>query len=672
MYHAKALLVMKDLGLRDRILRMLSSIGPYAPSMDTQIQMMRQSKELRQEVAKRVNIELKKEPILQKKIGKVTASQISSMVSIGQGPGANVLEVIARHPNKRLTVIVASAFAVASVKANKELAAREYKLGREYLEDQLEVMKERLATSEEKLRRFNQKYGVVEYEQALEREYDRYRTFQDELERLKMEEEAQASLQQLLQKKASEEEPLLEGVRKIPNPKREMLSQKLFSLQLQLEDLRERFTEAHPRVRAVEKKIKRIEHELQTKVPKYVTVPDVKSNPMYEFWQQKLADRAYDSAVRKIRIGDIASLQKKAEKKLQVLGMHQVAYAQLLREVKNNERIVNSIQDMLEQMKVTEKTQAGNLSIIDRPTDAEKITAATPARVGLSLVISLLAAVVASVVVEFVDDRLRTAHAVRRYLNLPVVGSIPRVHDPDRRLIYKIEQRAPIVEAYHKVCFQFESLCLDKNAKTILLTSIRSEEGKTTVLANMATSLAREGERVLLVDGDVRKPALHRMLGVSNTVGLTSIMKGEVYESMEESVKAVIQPTPVERLFLISGGPPVSNPVELLRSEKLPAFVKEVRKHADMILFDSSPLAAVIDPVIIGSCLDGILLLIDASQTKRKEALTAKQQLLNLKIHILGVVLNNSLADEEDYYYYYYYSGYAGERLKKSKSSRLA
>jgi len=178
-----------------------------------------------------------------------------------------------------------------------------------------------------------------------------------------------------------------------------------------------------------------------------------------------------------------------------------------------------------------------------------------------------------------------------------------------------------------------------------LVTSTSPEEGKSTVLANLAVTFAEAGSQVILVDADLRRPSLHVLFGLSNQVGLTTAV-------LDDGGALPIQDTPVPNLRLLTSGPLPPNPAELLGSQRMDRIIEGLRAMADYVLFDSPPIVAVTDAAVLGRRLDGVLLVVDAGKTKRDHARRAKALLEKVNAHLLGVVLNNAELDLSLYQYY--------------------
>jgi non-specific protein-tyrosine kinase len=219
-------------------------------------------------------------------------------------------------------------------------------------------------------------------------------------------------------------------------------------------------------------------------------------------------------------------------------------------------------------------------------------------------------------------------------------------HQPDH-LITVADPRSPVSEAYRTLRTNLDFSSLDKPIKTMLVTSAGPEEGKSTVLANLAVTTAQAGRRVILVDCDLRRPTLHNIFNLKNDVGLTTMV---VDDAAMESPP--LRDTGVEGLQLVSSGPLPPNPSELLGSRRMEEIIAALLERADVVLFDAPPVVAVTDAAVLATKVDGVLLVVNAGGTKRDYARAAKARLEKVNANLLGAVLNNVRFDVSLHRYY--------------------
>ncbi len=202
-------------------------------------------------------------------------------------------------------------------------------------------------------------------------------------------------------------------------------------------------------------------------------------------------------------------------------------------------------------------------------------------------------------------------------------------------LVTVTNPRLPVAEAYRTLRTNLEFASLERPLRTLLVTSPGPEEDKSVVLANLAVVIAQAGKRVILVDGDLRRPRQHELFGLSNTVGLSTVLRGEA------SVALPLADGGVAGLSVLPSGPLPPNPAELLASRRMSELIATLSDQADMVLFDAPPVVAVTDAAILAGQVDGVLLVIHARQTKREHAQRAKDLLEKVHARLLGAVLNN-------------------------------
>ena len=218
-------------------------------------------------------------------------------------------------------------------------------------------------------------------------------------------------------------------------------------------------------------------------------------------------------------------------------------------------------------------------------------------------------------------------------------------------LIVNDDPKAVGAEAFRTLRTNLQFTSPDRDLRTLLVTSAGPDEGKSTVVANLAVAWAQTGQQVILVGCDLRKPVLHHIFPIPNAPGLTSLLTGQ------SELDEVILDSGIDNLKLIPSGPIPPNPAELLQSKAMTEVIGLLRERSDMVIFDGAPIIAVTDAAVLASQIDGTLLVIHAHQVPRDMALHAKNLLEQANAHILGVVLNRVRPqDQRGYEYYYYYS----------------
>ena len=204
--------------------------------------------------------------------------------------------------------------------------------------------------------------------------------------------------------------------------------------------------------------------------------------------------------------------------------------------------------------------------------------------------------------------------------------------------------RSAAAEAYRTLRTNIQLSSIDSPIRALLVTSASADEGKSTTLANLAVAFAQAGQRVVLVDSDLRRPSLHTIFGAANERGLTSML-------LEDDAAAPLVATSVEGLRLLPSGPIPPNPSELLGSKRIENAIERLKADADLLLFDAPPALAVSDAAVLSRRVDAVMLIVSAGRTKRDHATRARQVLERAGARLLGVVLTNASIEEAVYSY---------------------
>ncbi|MEZ4516171.1 MAG: polysaccharide biosynthesis tyrosine autokinase [Chloroflexota bacterium] len=289
-------------------------------------------------------------------------------------------------------------------------------------------------------------------------------------------------------------------------------------------------------------------------------------------------------------------------------------------------------------------------------------TVLAAAAIGFSL------AVAAAYLLEYLDDTVKTPADIQRAVSLPTLTAIAE-YRPDKRatspLVTIVQPRTPISEAYRglRTAIQFGSV--DDPIRTLLVTSATPSEGKSFTAANLVVVMAQAGNRVLLLDADLRKPVQNRLMGMTRHYGLTDLLlarsidinpekPGMTYTHFKQAIVETEQPY---SFFIASGSIP-PNPAELVGSTKLKSLLNILARGFDYVVIDSPPVLAVTDAVILSTRVDRVLLVARAGQTRRNQLKQALSRLEDVNANVMGVVLNRLNTRSREYAYDYYYNSH--------------
>jgi non-specific protein-tyrosine kinase len=278
----------------------------------------------------------------------------------------------------------------------------------------------------------------------------------------------------------------------------------------------------------------------------------------------------------------------------------------------------------------------------------------------LGAIVGLILAGGSVFAIEYMDDTLRSPADVEHVLGIPVLGYIAEIKqsDADRKIHVNANPRSPVAEAFRTLRTAIE-LSGEQSPKTLLVTSSRTGEGKTTIASNLAAIFSQSGKRVILVDADLRRPAIHSVVGIPNRLGLTTLLRDSlqvenVWKSYSNGHKG---------MSVITSGYIPNNPAELLGSDRMLHIMSDLRKHADIVIFDAPPII-VADVQILASLVDGVILVLRPGKSPAEEAKSTLIQLNRSGASIMGVIFNRIPRNGSQHYGAYGYGYYSANAYK--------
>ncbi len=342
------------------------------------------------------------------------------------------------------------------------------------------------------------------------------------------------------------------------------------------------------------------------------------------------------------------------------------------RQIERSQLLYENIVKRLKELDLTNNFGGYDTQVITPPTEAEKVAPRGVFVFPTSLLLGLLLGAGLAYLAESTDKSFRSAEEIRRRLGLPVMSCIPAIK-PDSLAVRPGNAMGaareatldPVLTAFHRPkskeaeAFRAVRTALyfstrGSECKVVQVTSPNMRDGKSTLAANLALVIAQSGKRVLLVDADLRRPRVHRLFGVGDAVGFSSVLQG-----LAEPTEAIV-PTAVPDLWVLPCGPLPANPAELLTATRFPELLQWMRERYDYVLVDTPPLLAVTDPSVVAPRVDGVILTL-RPQNSRVAALRAKEVLANLNVNVFGLVVNTGEMGKESTEYGYYNADYYRE-----------
>lgn len=330
-----------------------------------------------------------------------------------------------------------------------------------------------------------------------------------------------------------------------------------------------------------------------------------------------------------------------------------VRYNILKREVETNRELYDGLLQRYKEVGAQAGITQNNISVIDAATGPRRPVSPRPL---LSMTLAALAGLALALLLVFVrerfDDAIHAPEDVEAKLRLPLAGVVPLVRGRQTVRSALADPRSPVAEAQSALRSSIELSSIEGVPSTLLLTSSREGEGKSTTALGLARDLAQTGQRVLLIDGDLRKPSLHQLLELANQAGLSSVL------ARRAAVDEVILPTATEGLMFMPAGPLPPNPAHLLAGKVLAELLSQLAERYDVVVVDGPPMLGLADGPRLASAVEGVLFVIEADGAHRGQAKAALKRLLAINARVVGAVLTKYDARKSGFARYGYGYGY--------------
>ncbi len=358
------------------------------------------------------------------------------------------------------------------------------------------------------------------------------------------------------------------------------------------------------------------------------------------------------------------------------LGPKIVRYNELARKKKSNEDRYNILVARLSNSEMTgrmnKQVDASYVEPLDEAREpTEPVSPKMRVNVLVAGALSLFFGIGLAVLLAFLDRSIKSPEDAQIASGVPVLGIIPvlaeselpRDDDKARDLYVHEHPSSRVAECCRSLRTNIVFSAADRQMKTMVVSSANPREGKTTTVIYLGTTIAQSGQRVLLVDTDMRRPRLHASTGVSRQKGLSNLIVGD------ETYEDVIKSTDIPNLFVLPCGPLPPNPAELLMTKRFAVVLEELAKRFDRVILDSPPLQAVTDAVVLSKQTDGVVLVVRAGKTLRDDVKRSARLIRSVNGPIVGVILNEfDIEDRHGYYYRYYGYGENAEKGIKTAS----
>jgi succinoglycan biosynthesis transport protein ExoP len=615
--------------------------SPRAPSQDT-------SESLSRELSKEDEFgtdspETKQETIL--------IDQFLSRLKIEPVRNTRLVRIHFDSYYPELASQVANEISTNYIKLNLENRFNATEQAKQQLNQQLELMRAKVENADEALQDFCQKHGFIFLDDKEKNvAFERLADLNEALAKAESERMAKEALYQQTKKGDFDSIPSI-----LDNKLIQELKQNYLQLEVQYSKLSETFKPEYPEMIRLKRQMETIQKRLNGEYYKYINA--IKNE--YEFCLRK------ESLVR-----SAFEQQKAVVTEMQQKG---IQYNILKREAETNRDLYKNLLQRMKEAGIQAGITASNIQVVDQAeVPSRPYKPNIPRNILYATVIGLLLGIGLAFFLEHLDNTIKTSEEVEQIMRLPSFGMVPELSFEKRRRlergkIYPVElvtfghPRSLLSEVYRNIRTAILLSFSERPPKSFVVSSPNPMEGKTTTAVNMAIAFSQTGSPVLIIDGDMRKPRLHKVFNGANGAGLSSFLSGNA------ELKSLIKTSGIPNLYYIPSGPIPPNPSELLGSNLFKNMLQFLGRSFDQIIFDAPPVLSFGDSLILSNNVDGVVLVVLSGKTPRQALHQSKNALLQVNAKILGVVVNRVDIGRIGYGYYNYGNYYYYEQEEKRK-----
>jgi polysaccharide biosynthesis transport protein len=560
------------------------------------------------------------------------AGALSADFEVTNLPETNILEVAMEGSDPAQVRRLVNGVAHAYVDRNIEIAAENTSKTLDELLRQVQPIREKISKSEKQLLELARQNQLYVPESQTTTMTERISQLQKQLTEVQIHRSDLESVFQEISRVEKSGGSFLTLPLVASEPTIIELNRQAATLEKELERLSVAYLDKHPKVVETRSQLEDVRRKITAEVDKIISKNKIE----------------YSMALQNER--SLHEQLRGAQEQTLDLSIASTDYKILKAEIEEDRKIYDLILSRIKEIDLNQETLSNNLRILDEailPTAPVRPRKAVNLLAGALLGLLLGASTV--ILMDYLDNTVKTAEDVEQYLNLHILTVVPR---------YRKEASASVNEAYQTLRTSILFSSKARGLNTLLVTSAGPGEGKTSTVTSLARSLASAGDRVVIVDADLRRPSLHTHLGIERAGGLTNYLlsneKGDVWLKYLKEVPGS------PNLKAITCGPIPPNPAELFGTEKFIDLLGQLRKNFDWLLIDSPPLASLSDSIVLGSLVDMVALVIKHNENDRELIRRSVASLRKVNANVIGAVLNNvdlSRSSYKDYYYagYYYY-----------------
>jgi capsular exopolysaccharide synthesis family protein len=562
-----------------------------------------------------------------------TVDRFLSNLTVSPIRNSRLVDIKFEAPDAALSANVANALGKAYIEQNLEFKFMSSKEASDWLGERLAEQRKQVETSEQALQRYREQTDSVSLEEKQNIVVQKLSELNAAVTRAKTERIQKEAAYNQIRSLENDRAALDTFPAILSNMFIQQQKSALADLQRQQAQLSEKLGPRHPDMLKIGLAIETAEAKIQGEIAKVVQA-------MGNDYQQALEqERSLTNALDQQK-QDALALNRKG-----------IEYGVLARDAASNRQIFESLMQRTKETGISGELRASNIRVVDAAETPRRQTSPnTLNNLFLALFGGATLAIGLAFFFEYLDNRIKSPEEVKQHLGLPFLGMVPALFEKaiENPLINN-GVPSNFSESFRGVRTNLLFSSADQGSRSVVITSTGPGEGKTVVAANLAVSLAQAGQRVLLVDADMRKPRVHTVFEKPQEPGLSNVLIGKVKSS------EAVDKTTVPGLWVIPAGLNPPNPAELLGSKRFKDFLESVAQHFDWVIVDTPPVMAVTDSSVVAHLATGVLFVVGAEMTSRHAAQRALEQLGHARAKFIGTVLNRVDLQHNPYYYSQYY-----------------
>ena len=605
------------------------------------------------------------------------ATLLSSNVTIEQKRGLDIVEISSQSPSPFEAALITNLYAQAYKTLNLEFNRNQLTLVKAFLSDQKNEKLGELNSSEELLKTFQEKGGIIALDDQAKELITQLSKFEADLNLAKMElsisEKTLKQYKEELRKQDPQLTAYLENFSSeeyLKNLQTELARLEV-NRDIALSNTKDKNLD-NQMVRDYDAKIKDLKSKLKTKIEGLKASIFASSPEEVKVLTKNVIEEEIKAKSLEIKVKNLAEIVNSYDSKFNQLPKSAIEYARLQRSRESLEKLYILVEEKYQEAVINEQSQPGNVIIIDVARRPDK--PAKPNRLLIILVGTILGlgfGLGYAFLRNYFDNTVKSPEDLKDR-NINVIGWVPQIQSLDKSIskdlefiIYNKPDSVPS-EAFRALRTRVQFSKVDQgNMKVIHITSSTPGEGKTLIASNLAGSFAQANHKTLLMDCDLRKPRVHTLFGMNRQPGLVEHLFDQV------DLATIIKPSKLANLDVITVGTIPPNPAEMLGSKKMQDFITHMKTLYDYIIIDSPPIISVTDSEIIAAYCDAVYLVVSANYTEFDLLDKALDILKNSNVNFVGTILNNfvfknSYGSYYKYYYYYYNREKEGSRSKST------